>query len=213
MNKYKIIFLDFDGVIVESNAIKEGAFRGLFDQFKEKEKEIFYYLDHNKIVDRRSKFKHIAQNIVKSTQAEELASRWYEEYALKTRQAVIDCAFVKGAESFLKYFSTKCPLILLSATIDEELQRIIQARNLSKYFKVVKGSPIFKDKEMLNVLLKFNLSATDAVFIGDSVTDQKFSESAKVDFIGRRGDSSFVDASFPVFDDLNGVYSYLQEKV
>lgn len=210
---FSIIFLDFDGVIVESNAIKEGAFRGLFDAWSAKNEEIYAWLDSNKVIDRITKFRHIAQNILNLPEHEKQAKIWLDLYRDRTRQAVANCSFVNGAPEFLEKYSARCPLFLLSATLHEELEWVLETRKLRKYFREFHGSPIKKDERMLAILQKHGKKPEQSVFIGDSKSDEKFSFSAGVPFIGRIGEHDFKAASFPVYPDLSGVDRYLETRV
>ncbi len=77
----KIIFFDFDGVILESAEIKTTAFRRLFEEYGEVE-EIVDYHEKNAGVSRYDKFDYIYDKILKkeltSEKKDELGKRFSE---------------------------------------------------------------------------------------------------------------------------------------
>ncbi|MFA4905557.1 MAG: HAD hydrolase-like protein [Candidatus Margulisiibacteriota bacterium] len=167
----KVIILDFDGVIVESNNIKHRAFAELFKEYPAYYNQIMeYHLAHNHI-DRHAKFKHIIENILKQKYDKELAQRWAKKFSDLTRNNIIACPYIPGAKAFLEYFSGKYPLYLASATPLDELEIILRSRGLLHYFKKIYGAPVPKKKMFENVVNIENINPENIMFIGDSPED------------------------------------------
>jgi phosphoglycolate phosphatase len=203
MTDLKLIILDFDGVIVESNGIKDRAFDRLFRDAPRHHAEIMaYHMAHNH-VDRHEKFRHIAESILNREATPRLMDEWARRFSEYTRQAIIECPFVPGAEDFLRKAYQRVPLYLASATPQDELDVIVDERRLRPYFRAVRGAPE-KKKAMLNRILSEERAApAEAVFVGDSPEDLQTAKEIGVSFIGRQSRSSFEGASFPVVRDLD----------
>ena len=205
----KIIILDFDGVIVESNSIKDLAFDRLFrDEPKHHAEIMAYHLAHN-AVDRHEKFRYIAECILHREPTTELLSQWALQFSKDTRQAIISCPFVPGAEDFLRKFHDKIPLYLASATPQDELDLIVKARKIRHYFVEVFGAPEKKRVMISKVLARESAAPEDCLFVGDSQEDWASAEEMGIGFIGRRGRSEFHSAGFPVIYDLHDLNKYV----
>ena len=209
----KTIILDFDGVIVESVDIKTEAFKELFKKYPEKQDEILNYHLANNALSRYIKFEYIYKEILKKKYNEEVKSKLGREFSNLVFQKVIECPYVKGAEGFLKSFSEKYPLYVASATPQEELNRIISARNLDKYFKKVWGTPPGNKIEFIqNILNKENAKPIEAIYIGDMLRDYEIARKTGVFFIGRKNKESFDGLNVPQYSDFLGIIQWLTKK-
>ena len=125
--KIKAIALDFDGVVVESNEIKNRAFSEMFKEYPCYEEIIQYHRLHNHVC-RQDKFRHILGNILGQSFQDADIAKMAERFSRLTRQKIVECPFVSGAENFITYFSSKASLYIASATPTNELKIIIEAR-------------------------------------------------------------------------------------
>jgi phosphoglycolate phosphatase-like HAD superfamily hydrolase len=209
--KRRPFFFDFDGVIIESNAIKDIAFEKIFRKYPEYSKEIFDYHFENNHVDRYQKFKHIRTNILKSSD-ESLERNWVIEFSRHTSNAILECPFVVGAIDLLNEAHKKFDLFLVSATPQSLLEEIVNERGLIKYFKGIHGAPIRKSAVMKQILQQYDVSSDDAYFIGDSVDDYRSSQEAKVPFFARHGRNDFAGLGIPVFKNLDEILKNLKNR-
>jgi phosphoglycolate phosphatase len=191
---FKVIILDFDGTIVESVGIKDAAFRELFKEYPWLLDDIMdYHLSQNATI-RFEKFRHITENILKKQYTEEIAADLSDRFSQMVFQRIVSCAYVPGALDFMRYFQNKIPLFMISISPSDELERILRARNLKKYFKRIYADPWTKTDAIKDILSLERLSSTEAVFIGDSQEDCKASSETGVFFIGRDSGKSFHGA-------------------
>lgn len=187
---FRIIILDFDGVILESLDIKTKAFLKVFHDYPEHAQEIACYHLQNGGVSRYKKFEYIHKNILRiplrDGESEELGKRFSE--------AVVDemliCPFVEGALEFLEKYSKIATLYIASGTPEEELQYIVEKRGLSKYFKAVYGTPASKTDIIINIIDNEKIKNVDAVFIGDAMADYEAAIASNVPFIARMNDQT-----------------------
>jgi phosphoglycolate phosphatase-like HAD superfamily hydrolase len=207
--KIKTIILDFDGTIIESVGIKDWAFETLFKEYPDHLDEIMkYHLSHNATV-RFEKFKYIAEEILGQKYGREIERKWSDEFSKLVFKRIVQCHYVSGAEEFLNWFSNKIPLYLVSASPAEELERILKARDLDKYFKKIFAIPWVKKDAIKEVLRKENISAEEAVFIGDAFEDYQAAQSTAVIFIGRESNKSFQDAKIPIYKNMSEIKTFL----
>jgi phosphoglycolate phosphatase-like HAD superfamily hydrolase len=185
VNNYKYIFWDFDGVIKESAEIKTQAYYDLFKSyglvFSEKVKE------HHIINSGISRYEKIPIYLEWLGINDELLSQIYcERFSKLVVSAVINCAWVEGAERYLKnnYFSQV--FYLISATPQKELEIILNELNIKDVFKIVYGAPIAKSEAIQKILAHDKIDINSSLMIGDALEDYKAAEINKINFLLRR---------------------------
>jgi phosphoglycolate phosphatase-like HAD superfamily hydrolase len=206
--KIKAIALDFDGVIVESNEIKHRAFSQIFAQSPRYEQIMSYHYSHNHVC-RQDKFRHILGNILKKSFQEADVAQLSKEFSELTRKEIITCPFVAGAEDFIKYFASKYPLYMASATPIDELMIITAARELNRYFKGIYGAPTKKAGIFADIFKKEKIAPADLLFIGDSKEDFDVAVHSGLQFIARVNGNSFQDIKAPKFKDLYEIKAFI----
>lgn len=183
--KLPVIILDFDGVILESVNVKTKAFGELFSFKPEHIEAIVNFHVQNGGMSRFEKIQYIYKNILK----EPLKNKQYELLCNSFSELVLDgvlkSPFVQGAEDFLKYYSIKTTLFVVSATPQSELTEIIKRRDFLNYFEGIYGSPRAKYECIEEILVKTNCPKENAIFVGDSLNDYKTSQETGVPFIAR----------------------------
>lgn len=171
MNRPSLIILDFDGTIVESVDIKTDAFRELFRARPESLDRIMaYHLSHNGI-SRRVKLKYIYEEILGLPYGPDLRAETERRFSELVLTRVMTCPFVPGAQDFLERFAERVPLYVVSASPEIELRRVVEARGLGRYFRGVFGSPTAKLEHARRILFRAAVSASTALYVGDSVED------------------------------------------
>jgi len=215
---YRTIILDFDGVLVESNEIKDKAFEMVFADYPGQITQILEYHRKTSLI-RFEKFRYIVEKILKlpySQQLEEELARKFSGYCIKE---VVVCPWVRGAEEFLSYYAGRLPLYLVSINPLEDLQTILGLRKMEHYFKGVYTAQESKTSQLQDILKKQGLLPTEAVFIGDALSDYTSAKEAGINFIGRRSSkgsilsssqSPFEGLSVPVFDDFYEILRYIK---
>jgi HAD superfamily hydrolase (TIGR01549 family) len=200
--EYKVIILDFDGVIVESVGIKDQAFKQLFQDYPEHLDAIMdYHLSHNATI-RFEKFRYITENILGLVYDEYQFQQLCDSFSKLVFNQIIECSYVPGAIKFLEYFNKKIPLYLVSMSPDSELNRILIKRNIHKYFRKVYASTWKKDEAIEDILAKEAIALDRAVFIGDSPEDYIAAKKTGIAFIGRKSNKRFPEPDILVLDDL-----------
>lgn len=205
----KVIVLDFDGVVVESNNIKHQAFSEIFSTFPDNYNEIMtYHLAHN-AVNRHDKFRYIMENIFKQGYDKELAQIWALRFSELTQERIINCPYVVGAMEFIRYFSDKFSLYLASATPLDELKIILKGRGILQFFKKVYGAPIPKIEMFEDIAKKETVKPDEILYIGDSREDYKVGSDFGCIFIAKTGDYDFKGLDIQSFKNMLEIKTYV----
>jgi len=180
----KTIFLDFDGVIVDSVDIKTDAFVKLFEsKGKEIAEKVKHYHLQNTGVSRYDKFRAIYREILNHGLSENMFNKLCDEFSALVIDGVINAPYIKGAKEFLENYASRYTYFVISATPQGELEEIIRRRNIGKLFKAIYGAPIKKEDAVRGVLTKEKIKPYEAVYIGDAMSDYTAAKDNSINFI------------------------------
>ena len=198
-----MICLDFDGVIIQSEGIKDRAFRSLFSRYKAKFDSIMDYHMKNYTTDRYSKFEYIYRNILMENYDQSVRETLGKVFNDLTMGDILKCPFVKGAEEFLEKYGQTVPLILISATPREELTHILKMRNLDGFFREVYGAPLVKWEILKEIIVRGDYNGTEVLYIGDRLEDFEAAKKARMLFLGINNDELFKKHDIPCITDFS----------
>ena len=213
----KAVIFDFDGVICESVEVKTEAFRRLFRDYPEHLDKIVSFHMANGGMSRFEKFKVIYRDFLKEELSEERSKELGEKFTKYCYSEVIQAPFVKGAEDFLNKYYKRLSLFIVSGTPQEEMASLIKDKKLSKFFKVVYGSPMTKYAAIIKIVDEYGWQSDEVIFVGDSINDYEGAKQAGIGFIGRvRRESPgiFKDKTIEgSIDDLRGLEQIVKRRI
>lgn len=185
MKKIKAVIFDFDGVIADSVDIKTRAFAYLFRHYsKETVEAVVKYHVENGGQSRYIKFKHFYENILNKEYTDETGEKLAAEFSEFVFDEVVKCPYIKGAREFIEARHKDYMFFIVSGTPDDEIKLIVEQKRLSPYFKEVCGTPKKKGEWVGEILDKYNIVPSEAVFIGDALDDYKGASINGCCFIG-----------------------------
>lgn len=209
----KLIILDFDGVIVESTDIKTEAFRKLFSNYPDYVDTIVKYHKKHAGVSRYEKFSYIYEHILKQPLDKEKTAELGRRFSAFVVDEIKACPLVRGALEFLEKYSKRVKLFIASSTPEEELQHLVKARDLHKYFHGMYGAPSKKSGVALRIMEEEGVEKGEVLFVGDSAEDHAEAKKAGIPFIGRV--ANLADRPFPdgvkTIRDLNELGAVVEE--
>ncbi|NQV00060.1 MAG: HAD family hydrolase, partial [Parcubacteria group bacterium] len=185
IDKYETFFFDFDGVIVDSVNIKTEAFAQLYSSFGKEivSKVIAYHLSHGG-VSRFDKIVYWHKHYLGKEISEQELAALTKIFSDIVFSKVVNASFINGAIEFLNLVKEKNKnIFLVSATPQEEIRRIIKARQLNEYFQGVKGSPTSKKDNMKCFIEEHKLDILNCIYFGDAKEDFDAAASLQIDFI------------------------------
>lgn len=208
----RVIALDFDGTIIESVGIKDEAFRVLFAAYPKCFDQIIqYHLQHNATI-RFEKFEYIFTKILNLPYTDEIKDELNERFSQLVFDEIVSCPYVNGALEFLEHFKNNTPLYLISMSPEEELLKILQARELTSYFKKIYASGWKKKDAIADILKRENIAADEAVYVGDTEEDYQAAKIMNVSFIARDSGKSFSDPDVRIFKELYSLKRFFIEE-
>ncbi len=200
MKQYKVVFWDFDGVIKETIDVKTKAFIELFKSY-DIETTTFVKQHHeaNGGMSRFDKFP-----IYLALAGEEVTLERINDLSNKFSNLifndVINSNWVDGAEEYLRINPFNQKFVLVTATPNQEINKILKALNLSHVFMKVYGSPAKKNESIKITMETLNITQDNCVMIGDALVDFEAAKENKIQFILRMHNSNKT-----IFSDYNGL--------
>jgi len=179
--EYAHIFLDFDGVIKDSNHVKGTIFCSICEADEHMKDRILEHHSRCPAMGRVEKIRTYLKWQDKDFGEEDIVVL-VERFELEAREVVKSCPWIPGVLSFIKEESKDKELYVLTAMPQESIDFLVEDLGISKYFSEVIGSRDTK----ANILRRFNEEAITknekAIFFGDSVSDYEAALLASVDF-------------------------------
>ena len=77
-------------------------------------------------------------------------------------------------------------MYIVTATPQDEIDRIVSVLKVKHYFDKVVGSPINKNTALKNLLLEYELEPKRSLMIGDSLTDYEAARENGLTFVLRK---------------------------
>ena len=172
----KNIFIDFDGVIVDSNAFKEISIeKSIFEVLSKniKTTQAIKYFNENAGISREEKLS-VFFDKREVSKVMELYSKKCNDFFLRASPTV----GVKEFLEFLKKHNNNIKIYILSGGKKEEIRLFLHQNSLDSYFDEILDS----DRSKTEHLKERNVSKND-IFIGDTKIDLKASTEIGLRFI------------------------------
>jgi len=182
----KALFFDFDGVIKDSVSVKSDAFEILFSEFgTEISTKVRKHHEANGGMSRYDKLP-IYLSWVEMMPTEALVEEYSNRFSNIVKQQVVDSKWVAGVVEFIKKNNCKQEMFVVTATPQSEIEEILKALDLSRYFTEIIGSPTKKTEAVHQIINKYQLNPEKTVMIGDSMPDYLAASENSIEFILRK---------------------------
>jgi len=179
----RALVFDFDGTLVDSNAIKWRAFEKCFTEFPDRHEEIFKYCQGNNHITRGDKFRHVYETILKIPYTPTIEADLHERFAAATESQIIAAPEIPGTARFLAGVMRSHITALLSSTPHDTLLYILSERGWKDYFEVIKGGPVDKAGWLTTFQDQYKIGKHEMVVFGDTIEDARSAGSAGSAFI------------------------------
>ncbi|VAV83963.1 hypothetical protein MNBD_DELTA01-1643, partial [hydrothermal vent metagenome] len=215
----KVIVFDFDGTIVDSNQLKYDAFFDIFPQDDRWQGIVKDVLDEFRERTRGFIVEQVLRDYETRTSSkidgfQEQADSYVKKYGEAVESGAIRCEEISGAKKTLETLSVDYPLYINSATQIDSLERIIEARALSPFFRRIYGAPELKSTNLTTIFLLERVSAREVLVVGDGYSDLESAREHGCEFIGIRNEfNRFNVRDLVILDDLEGLKGLIENKM
>lgn len=203
MSVIKVIFWDFDGVLLDSNAIRDTGFERVLEEYPAEQVEhLLAYHRANGGLSRYVKFRYFFENIRIENVSEEQIMHLAQRFSVIMRDLLVNPdLLIRETMDFVKTNYNKYAMHIVSGSDQTELRFLCEALCINQYFKSIHGSPTPK-KQLVKELIASNSYAKDSVIlIGDSINDYEAALENQIDFAGYNN-NSLLGLTTKYIDDL-----------
>ena len=185
----KTILWDFDGVIVESVNVKTEAFRDMYIVHGQEiaQKVVDHHMAHGGI-SRFEKFKIYHENFLNKQISNEELDQLADQFSNLVLRKVIESPYIPGVLGFIQKNQANYQHFIISGTPHEEMNLIIENKNLTSLFKGVMGSPKTKSEWIFDLVKQNKIEIANSVFVGDATTDYNAAIKTGTKFVLREVD-------------------------
>ena len=181
-----ILFLDFDGVVADSMPAKTDAFVKAFEGCDFAPDAISRLYRRFSGSGRDRIFTRVFEELAERAMTDAEHSRAQAIFARLEVQATLGLALFPGVTEFLAREAARRGLVLVTGTPAGMIDAILESLGIAGYFSAVYSATLShpKERHMLEELELTNVSAANALLIGDSLVDMAAAKAANVAFVG-----------------------------
>jgi HAD superfamily hydrolase (TIGR01549 family) len=186
MDNNKAIFWDFDGVILNSNSIRDIGFELVLEDYPKGQVNLLLkYHRANGGLSRYVKFRYFFEVIRNESVTEEKIRLLAEKFSKIMRKRLVSREnLIAETITFLETNHTKIKMFVTSGSDEQELRFLCSELGISKYFKSIHGSPKPKAEIISELINSYNFLANECCVIGDSINDYEAAYYNGIQFFG-----------------------------
>ncbi len=200
-----ILFLDFDGVVADSMPAKTDAFVQAFEGCGFAPEAIIPLYRRFAGSGRDRIFIRVFETLAERAMADSEHARAQAIFARLEARATPGLALFPGVADFLACEATRRSLVLVTGTPAGVIDAILESLGIAGHFSAVYSATLNypKERRVLEELEFTNVTAANALLIGDSLVDMAAAKAANVAFVGV-GDPEFFSGgtAIAVIDNL-----------
>ncbi len=221
----KCVVFDFDGTLVDSNAIKRDTFFAIAHPWDTSDEIVAEVFERWPAADRYEKTHKIAEALIsrklltENSSLKELASHLADEYTTQCEKAISCCAEMPGATQALNKLADKGLFLFVnSATPIEPLRKILVLRDWVHFFRGVYGAEAAKEDNLAQIAENTGAKPHEIVHVGDQPDDLLATEQFGCHFVAMAAHDTrpVAKASSLVvqeLSELSGLLSKLNQEV
>lgn len=184
MKKPNVIFWDFDGVILDSNEIRDHGFLKCLEEYPEE--QVNQLMDYHRLnggFSRYVKFKYFFEEIRNEQISLEEVDNWAQRFSkIVLKELVNPELLIQENLYYIKENHQSIKMHVVSGSDQNELRYVCSQLGIDHYFQSIHGSPKPK-KDWVKEIIELNgYELNECLLIGDSVNDREAAEYAEIEF-------------------------------
>lgn len=191
----KVIFWDFDGVLMDSNAVRDVGFEEVLREFPRAQlDELMSFHRSNGGLSRYVKFRYFFEEIRGESITEEALLHWANLFSSIMRKLLMNpTLLIQETLDFVKTNHANYKMHITSGSDQEELRYICNELDIARYFVSIHGSPKPKKEWVKELIALHNYDADACVLVGDSINDFEAAEYNGIFFKAYNGSAELND--------------------
>lgn len=181
--KNKVILWDFDGVIMNSNEVRDLGFLQVLKDFpNDQVNELLAFHQKNGGLSRYVKFRYFFETIRNEVVYESEIQSWADKFSIIMKQLLINPSLlIDETLQFIQNNYQKYEMHIVSGSDQNELKYLCRQLGIDHYFVSINGSPTPKKVIVADII---DLNNKDYLLIGDSINDYDAAIHNEINFSG-----------------------------
>lgn len=172
-NKIKTILWDFDGVLMDSNKVRDQGFWEVLSAFPEEQVDkLMSFHKQNGGLSRYVKFNYFFKTIRNEKVDDKTITEYANNFSVIMKKLLVDqTLLIEETINFVRSNFTNYDMHIVSGSDGNELRYLCSQLNIDRYFISINGSPTPKDLLIEKVMKHHNYRTENTLMIGDSIND------------------------------------------
>jgi phosphoglycolate phosphatase-like HAD superfamily hydrolase len=201
LNKIQTLFWDFDGVIMDSNAVRDRGFKEVLNGYPENEVDaLMTFHQDNGGLSRYVKFRYFFEVIRGESISEAQVKIWAEKFSKIMMELLIKPdLLIQETLNFMKANAHNFNMHIVSGSDQTELRHICKSLDIAHYFNSIHGSPTPKNNLVATLLEKHTYNKSSCLLIGDSKNDFEAAKVNGIYFMGYGNEKIKINTDYKLF--------------
>ncbi len=184
--KIKVILWDFDGVILDSMAVRDFGFTEIFKTFNQEDVDkLINYHRLNGGLSRYVKIRYFYEEILSKDISEAEVNQYADQFSVIMKQKLIDTNnLISDSLDFINKEHKNYKFHIVSGSDQEELRYLCKELGIDHLFLSIHGSPTPKKQLVADLMNTHKYVNNETCLIGDSVNDYEAAIHNNIDFYG-----------------------------
>ncbi len=185
ITEFQVIFWDFDGVILNSNEVRDLGFEKVLEAYPENEiQELLAFHKKNGGLSRYVKFRYFFEQIRKEKVTDDTVQNYASRFSEIMKGLLIDKALlIQETVRFIQKHYLSVPMIIVSGSDQTELRYLCEKLEIKHFFKRIHGSPKPKIEWVKEIIDEEKLDIKKCILIGDSLNDYEAANENNISFM------------------------------
>ena len=193
LDNFKVILWDFDGVLMNSNAVRDIGFeKVLADYPAEQVTALMTYHKANGGLSRYVKFRYFFEAVRNESVTDEQIQELAKKFSTIMQQILFDkLLLINDSIKFVQQNFSKYKMHIVSGSDGVELRSLCKYLEIDKYFITIEGSPTVKNELVKQLLFKYKYDCEACVLVGDSINDKEAARVNNISFAAYNNSALF----------------------
>lgn len=193
LDNFKVILWDFDGVLMNSNAVRDIGFeKVLADYPAEQVTALMKYHKANGGLSRYVKFRYFFEVVRNESVSDEQIQELAKKFSSIMQEILFDkLLLINDSIEFVQQNFSKYKMHIVSGSDGVELRSLCKYLEIDKYFITIEGSPTIKNELVKQLLFKYKYNCEACVLVGDSVNDMEAARVNNISFAAYNNSALF----------------------
>lgn len=180
-----VIFWDFDGVLMDSNSVRDLGFERVLAEFpKDQVDRLLAFHQANGGLSRYVKFRYFFEEIRKESISDNDILIWAERFSLIMKELLVNPELlIEETLNFVKENQGKYIMHITSGSDQNELRFLCKSMGIDDLFTSIHGSPKPKKEWVKELIEMHGYNLSECVLIGDSFNDYEAANISNIHFM------------------------------